>query len=359
VLQGARAAAYAAGYLLFVRDARVFAQRFDPVAGTLSGRPTALADATSFSVAGGSVLAYQGGSAQGRLEWLDSSGNSQGVIGDIGEHSAPKISPDGRHVLTAIRDSHSGASDLWSFPSRGGISTRLTFGPGRKHWSVWSPDGKFIAYGGVSNGGAALFRQLADGSGAPEALLTLGPEIRSSPVVDWSPDGRYLSYDVFSLKGSREENWILPLFGDHKPFRVGALNVDQFDGNFSPDGHWLAYFSYETGRPEVFVVPFPGPGGKYQISQTGGWLVRWAQGDKLFFATMGNRIMEADLALTGNSLEVKSIRPLFQMTPPNLSAPLFDVSTDGQRFLVVNAADPTASRSITLLLDWTAGLKER
>jgi hypothetical protein len=108
----------------------------------------------------------------------------------------------------------------------------------------------------------------------------------------------------------------------------------------------------------VFVVPFPGPGGKYQISQTGGWLVRWAQGDKLFFATMGNRIMEADLALTGNSLEVKSIRALFQMTPPNLATPLFDVSPDGQRFLVVNAADPTASRSITLLLDWPGKLKE-
>jgi Tol biopolymer transport system component/predicted Ser/Thr protein kinase len=359
VLGNARAVAYAAGYLLFVRDSRVFAHRFDPAAGTLSGQPTALAEAASFSAAGGFVVAYQGGSAQGRLEWFDSNGNSQGVIGDVGEYTAPRISPDGRRVLTGVRDPRSGETDLWSFPLAAGVSTRLTFGPGRKLWSVWSPDGKFIAYGGTSKGRATLFRQLADGSGTPEALLTFGPEIGTCPVVDWSPDGRYLSYDVFNLKDSREENWVLPLLGDRKPFRVTPLDANQYDGNFSPDGRWFAYFSYETGRPEVFVVPFPGPGGKYQISQAGGWLVRWAQGGKLFFSTMGNRVMEADLALTGNSLEIKSIRALFQMAPPTLAAPLFDVSPDGQRFLAVSAADPTASRSITLLLDWTAGMKGR
>lgn len=126
-----------------------------------------------------------------------------------------------------------------------------------------------------------------------------------------------------------------------------------YDGNFSPDGHWFAYFSFESGRPEVYVIPFPRPGGKYQISRTGGWLVRWANGGKLFYSTIGNRLIEADLALGTNSLRVKSIHPLFQMNPPNIAMPLFDVTPDGEKFIVVTSDRPESS-SITLVANWTA-----
>ena len=152
------------------------------------------------------------------------------------------------------------------------------------------------------------------GSGAEETLLTLGPEISAASVVDWSPDGRYLSFDAFDLNQGRRALWILPLVGDRKPFQCApVVGGDQYDGNFSPDGHWLAYFSDETGQPEVYVVPFPGPGGKYQISHGGGWIVRWDNKGDLFFLTIGNQLMKAELNLTRQSLQVKALRPLFQM----------------------------------------------
>jgi eukaryotic-like serine/threonine-protein kinase len=173
-------------------------------------------------------------------------------------------------------------------------------------------------------------------------------------VVDWSPDGRYLSYDAYNLNQGRRSHWILPLFGDRKPFQCApAIGGNQYDGNFSPDGHWLAYFSDETGQPEVYVVPFPGPGGKYQISQSGGWLVRWDKKGDLFFLTTGKQLTKTELNLGSQSLQVKSLRPLFQMNLTDTPAPLFDVTADGQRFLAVTPARPESS-SVSLLLNWPA-----
>jgi hypothetical protein len=170
--------------------------------------------------------------------------------------------------------------------------------------------------------------------------------------VDWSPDGRYLSYDAHNLNEGHLAQWILPLFGDRKPFRCApVVGGSQYDGNFSPDGHWLAYFSDETGQPEVYVVPFPGPGGKYQISQNGGWLVRWDKKGDLFFLTTGNQLTKAELHLSTQSLQVKSLRPLFQINLADTPAPLFDVTADGQRFLAVTPARAESS-SISLLLNW-------
>jgi Tol biopolymer transport system component len=176
-----------------------------------------------------------------------------------------------------------------------------------------------------TTGKVRIVRKPSDGSGAEETLLTLGPEISAAMVVDWSPDGRYLSYDAYNLNEGRRALWILPLFGDRKSFQCApSVAGNQFDGNFSPDGHWLAYFSDETGQPEVYIVPFPGPGGKYQISQKGGWLVRWDKKGDLFFLTTGNQVIKAELNLGPQSLQVKSLRPLFQMNLADVPAPLFE-----------------------------------
>jgi Tol biopolymer transport system component len=234
------------------------------------------------------------------------------------------------------------------------VSRRMTFGSDWKGWSVWSPDGKYIAYGVETAGKVRIVRKPSDGSGAEETLLTLGPEISAATVVDWSPDDRYLSYDAYNLNEGRRAHWILPLFGDRKPFQCApVVGGNQYDGNFSSDGHWLAYFSDETGQPEVYVVPFPGPGGKYQISHGGGWIVRWDKKGDLFFLTIGNQLMKAELNLGAQSLQVKSLRPLFQMNLADTPAPLFDVSADGQRVLAVTPARAESS-SINLLLNWPA-----
>ncbi len=359
VLKDADYPQYASGYLLFVRGGRrVFAQEFDPESSKLSGPVITLAESTAYSVSGNGVLAYQGGSEQGRIEWFDRSGNSTGTVGQVGLYYSAKISPDGSRVLANNGDLNSPTSDLWVFPASGGVGTRLTFGTGNKAWSVWSPDGKYIAYSCRPDGKPALCRKPADGSGSEEVLYRMSDDANNIAAVDWSPDGRYLGFDQHSLKTSFWQNWSLPLSRERKPFQAAPAAADQFDGNFSPDGRWLAYFSYESGRPEAYVVPFPGPGGKFQISQNGGWLTRWDNKHRIYFLTMGNRLMEADLTLNEKSVQVQAIHPLFQLAVPSFEAPFFDVTPDGNRFLVITAADPTASQSITVLTNWEPKLKQ-
>ncbi len=357
VLEGASVRGYAAGFLLFSKTyGEVLAQPFDPTTGTLSGKAEPLAKAVTVSATSDSILAYQGASSTARLEWFDRSGNPLGTLGEVAEYYSPKISPDGKQVLARVVSPQTGTDELWSFPVSGGVSTRLTFSSGVKLWSVWSPDGKYVAFAGPAGGKQAIFRKPADGSGEAELLYTPGRS-HNLAVVDWSSDGRYLSYDDFDTTKGHEENRILPLGGDTKPFQVMHTDAGVYDGNFSPDARWFAYFSFESGRPEVYVIPFPGPGGKYQISHTGGWLVRWGRDGKLFYSTIGNRLMEADLALGATSLQVKSIHPLFEMNPPNIAMPLFDVTPDGQKFVIVTSDQPESSL-VTLVTNWTSGLRK-
>jgi Tol biopolymer transport system component len=356
VLKNASAPEYASGQLLFMRNgAHVFAQPMDPATGAVSGTPAALADAQSYSVSAAGVLAYQGGSIAGRVEWLDRSGNELGRVGADAVYDAVQIAPDGARVLAEMGDPASGATDLWSYPAAGGVGTRLTFGAGLKEFATWSPDGRYIAYSCGPNG-SAICRKPADGAGAEERLAT--PEGQTGiVVVDWSPDGRYLSINGKLANPPRTEVSVIAVSGDRKATRVATGGADEYDGKFSPDGHWLAYFSYESGRPEIYVIPFPGPGGKFQISQNGGYDVQWDDKGRLYFLTMGDRLMEADLTMSGASLQVNALHPLFQTTLPSFAAPFFDVSADGNRFLVISSAAPHASGSIGVLLNWQATLE--
>ena len=359
VLDDARQPAYSSGFLFFIRNQKIFAQPFDVGSGKVSGTATFLADADWYSLKGPSVLTFQSVSRDTRLQWSDMSGNPTSATGQVAFYLSPKISPDGKQLLFlegALQ--HPDATDLWSLPVAGGVGRRMTFGPDWRGWSVWSPDGKYIAYGVDTPGKARIVRKPSDGSGTEETLLTLGPDISDASVVDWSPDGRYLSFDTFNINEGRRSNWILPVFGDRKPFQCAPVaGGDQYDGNFSPDAHWLAYFSDESGQPEVYVVPFPGPGGKYQISQGGGWIVRWDKKGDLFFLTTGNQLMKAELNLSAQSLQVKSLRPLFQVNLADTAAPLFDVTADGQRLVAVTPARAESS-SISLLVNWPALLEK-
>ncbi|HYK49180.1 MAG TPA: hypothetical protein VEU94_05600, partial [Terriglobales bacterium] len=203
----------------------------------------------------------------------------------------------------------------------------------------------------MENGSYSVRRRPLDGRTAEEILYKDDRYIGAN-VLDWSPDGKYLSIDLTTKEGTYS-NWILPLEGDRKPFRPPAMSRASssiFDGLFSPDGRWIAYFSYETGRPEVYVVPPIAEGAKYQVSTSGGWLPRFTHNHEFYFLTMGNRLMEAQLADQAN-FHVDSIRALFQFDFPNFPSPLWDVSADGQRFVVL-AADHTKSASVTLLTNW-------
>jgi hypothetical protein len=264
VLENARSPGYSAGFLLFVREGKVFAQRFDVGSGKLSGGAILLAESGNYSVGGRSVLGFQSTSPEARLQWYDREGKPLGTIGPVGFYLNVKLSPNGKQVLTVLdmadrRTSSFDGSNLWSLPAEGGVSSRLTYGNGWKAWSVFSPDGKYIAHSMEADGKATLVRRPANGSGSGETLATLEPEFPYASVVDWSPDGRYLSYYAFNTKKGRGENWILPLFGDRKPFQVAEVGASQYDGNFSPDGHWLAYFPTNPGVRKYTSFPFPDP----------------------------------------------------------------------------------------------------
>jgi serine/threonine protein kinase len=348
---------FASGHLLFVRGGHIQAQPFNPSTFKLSGDPRALGEARTFSVSANGVLAYHESSEESELKIFDRNGNVIATPGPLAVYDDPRFSPDGKSIAVTVRDARSGKGDVWVYPAAGGQPTRITFGP-EDFWPVWSPDGKEIAYSVRENGKYSIRRRAVDGHQPEETLYNNKEVYRDSVALDWSPDGKYLSLDLASKEGTFS-NWILPLAGSREPFRPQAtskMSVGSYDGLFSPDSRWLAYFSYETGRPEVFVVTFVSGESKYQVSTAGGWLPRFSRSNELFFATMGNRLMVAQIAKQPN-FHIDSIRSLFQLDLPNYAAPLYDVSADGQRFVVLTA-DHTKSASITLLTNWPAELKE-
>jgi serine/threonine protein kinase len=353
-------AVFASGHLLFVRAGHIQAQPFNPRSFTLSGDPQTIGEARTFSVSQNGVLAYHESSAESELKLFDRSGNLIGTPGSQAVYSDPRFSPDGKSIAVTIEDPRSGKSDIWVFPVAGGQPTRITFGP-EDYWPVWSPDGKQIAYGVRENGKVSIRRRSLDGR-QPEEVLYQNDAYINGSAIDWSPDGKYLSLDLESRDGIFS-NWILPLTADDKtsdrkifqPPAASHMTVSQYDGRFSSDGRWLAYFSYETGRPEVYVVPFE-TGAKTQVSTTGGWNTMFSRDNELFFVSMGNRLMAARTATQAN-FHVDSIEPLFQLDLPNFAGISFDVSPDGKHF-VVQTTDHTKSTSITLLTNWPAALKK-
>ena len=349
---------FASGYLMFVRDGHILAQPFNPQTFKLSGDPQTVGESGGFSVSPNGVLAYHETSAQSEMKILDRSGNVIATPGPRAEYYEPKFSPDGMSIAVAVRDPRSGERDVWVYPAAGGQPTRITFGAD-DFWPHWSADGKEIEYSVRDNGKASFRRRTLDGSQPEEILYTLTDEayVRAQ-AIDWSPDGKYLAFDQMTKEGVWSV-WVLPLAGDRRPFRppaISSMSVSGYDGLFSPDSRWLAYFSYETGRPEVYVIPFLSDGAKYQVSTTGAYIPHFSRSSgEFFFATMGNRLMVGQVAKQA-SFRIDATRPLFQMDLPNFASPSYDVSADGQRFVVLTT-DHTKSTSITLLTNWLAALK--
>ena len=244
-------ARFASDHLLFVRGGHIQAQLFSLRTFQLSGDPQPLGEGITFSVSANGVLAYHESSAQSEMKIFDRTGNVVATPGPLAVYSDPRFSPDGKSIAVTVEDSRSGKNDVWVYPVAGGQPRRITFGP-EVYWGVWSPDGKEIAYSVIENGGFSIRRRSLDGR-QPEEILYHNEGYRSANVLDWSPDGKYLSLDLRTKEGMFS-NWILPLAGDRKPFRPPTTfktSASTYDGLFSPDGRWIAYFSYETGRPEV------------------------------------------------------------------------------------------------------------
>jgi hypothetical protein len=196
-----------------------------------------------------------------------------------------------------------------------------------------------------------LYQKLSTGEG-PEELL-LATDIRKMPE-SWSPDGRFLIYAT--TVSTNRDLWVLPLFGDRKPFPFFPESPFlEMGSQFSPDGRWLAYNTNEAGRSEVFVVPFPGPGGKVRISTARGDNARWRRDGKEIFYLAGNTLMAAAVTVNGSRFGVGAVQRLFEVPMVDGYWP-YDVSPDGQRFLVNTLESAVAP--LTIVVNWPAGLKK-
>ena len=365
LLDADSAAVYATpGRLLFVRQGTLFAQDFDAARLELRGNASPVAErialdtgaqgsaAVSASTAGPFV--YRTGSAGGlrQFVWLDRSGKDIGKAGDLLSTLSVELSPDGRRV--ALHQKVNQNIDVWLLELGRGVLSRFTFDPALDVFPIWSPDGSRIVFGSNRKGPFDLYQKPAIGAGTEELLLATAQD---KAPTDWSPDGRLLLYRSVDPK-TGYDIWALPMNGDRKPFPVVQTNFEERDAQFSPDGKWIAYQSNELGRFEIYIQPFPGPGSKLQVSTNGGAQVRWGpNGKELFYIALDARLMAVPIRLASNpqTAEPGSPTPLFATRVGGALQGTFmqqyDVSSDGQRFLM-NTITEEAASPITVILNW-------
>lgn len=348
-------------YLLFVRDGALVAQEIDVAKLQLRGEPIRISDSVAtdvpysfgdFSVSREGTLAFNSGVHQHELLWFDRAGNPIGSGTPVDRYAHPVLAPDGKQAMFSRDDSKASRTDLFKLDvDRGEVSF---FESGSGFFPVFFPDGKSIGFDCRINGKLGFCSKTSGGAGRRATLWESGD---GKTPINFSPDGRFMS---FTDLGRGVALWILPLTGERKPYPFSPSESLQFHGLFSPDGKWIAYTSNETGEFEVYVQPFPASGEKWKVSAHGGGQPRWRRdGKEMFYRTADGKMMAVPLKAQ-SSFEAGAPRMLFQTSAdplfPNLGIP-YDVTADGQRFLINAAIDESRASPITVITNWTAGLK--
>jgi len=354
-------AIYAAGYLLFQRENSLMAQSFDPSAGKFTGEPQTLSEIVQYdagiwranlSASTNGLLVYASGPASGTeiLTWFDRAGKALGTVGEQGGFFDLDLSPDEKTL--AVTDQNTSTATIWIYDLASKRKTRLTFSGGSHISPIWSPDSQQVAF--TSNQQAAISIKTIGGS-APERTLLSSPGPMYQGITDWSHDGRYLMYE--QGPGVNVQLWVKPLSGDRKPFAYTNSTTQERNGVFSPDGRWVAYLSNETGRPEVFVAPFPWTGAKWQISNGGGADPRWrADGKELYYFDFTG-IVAVEVNGTGSAFHVGNSQLLFRLPVRGLGRE-YAPTRDGQRFIAITPSEGN-SQSLTLVQNWESELKTK
>lgn len=358
------------GYLLFSRSGTLMAQRFDVDRLQLIGEPFAVADSeylsavarTLFSVSQNGVLVYQtGSSTSSELQWFNRGGKPLSAIATPAQYANPRISPDGQKVAVNIDDPQSNPG-IWLFNLENGVRSRFTFDTASAEEApIWSPDGAKVLWMSQRKGGLDFYVKAAIGSGDEEPVTRSSPNLIGLPT-DWSRDGQFLLYTRARADWNLQMT-VLPLRGDRKPFAFAHSQSSEKEGQFSPDGRWVAYSSNESARWEVYVAPFPGPGGKYQISTEGGQQPRWRRdGKELFFLSPDKKLMAVSVK-AGATFEFREPVTLFQTRAREAlsseEAFTYDVSPDGQRFLINVNSERSNPPPLNIVLNWTSEIQRK
>jgi Tol biopolymer transport system component len=349
------------GYLLFARDGALLAQPFDAKTLRIEGdsfqvlddvRFTKADSYASFSHSDHGELAYQTSAAgeYSELAWFTRAGQRLESPVASGNVVDPSLAPDGKRV--AVMRWADATSDIWLFDAARGSSSRLTFDPSIDYAPVWSPDGNTIVFGSNRDGPSDLYQASSSGVGDDKALLKSNAVKRAT---DWSFDGRLIVYESKDRKTDLDL-WTLSVRGDRREAPYLQTEFAERLGRLAPNGRWMAYVSNESGRDEVYVRPFPLSSGKWQISTAGGTEPRWRRdGQELFYLAADQRLMAVPVQ-SSSRLEHGVPRMLFEARMIQDKTWGYDVTPDGQRFVVGLAVGGSPPAPINIVLNWAAAL---
>jgi len=354
------------GHLLYVQGGNLMAAPFDPQRLTVTGAAVPIVEgllhsttsgAAQYSISGTGTLVYISGASysdQRKLVWVNRRGEAQVLAAPARAYVFPRFSPNGKQVGVAITEQE---SQVWLYDLSRETLTRFTFDGTLNLNTVWTPDSKRIVFQSNKSGPPNLYWQHADGSGGLERLTN--SEFVHFPM-SMSPDGQFLAYGEINPT-TGYDLWVLRLKdGQAQPFLRTPFteSVPQF----SPDGHRLAYISNESGRYEVYVQPYPGPGGKWQVSTDGGTEPVWNPNGRELFYRDGSKMMSVEIS-TQTGFTTGKPRMLFEgpYLPSPATTPNYDVSRDGQRFLMLksSATGEEAATQINVVFNWCEEMKRR
>ena len=354
-----RMARFTTGRLLFLRGDALFAQRFDPETIRLYGSPVQLANQigsfvayayAQFSVSNTGVLLYSPAfylGSQRELRWFDRGGKLLGTVGDPAPGVIVNLSPDETRVATARYTD--GRAGIWSTDLKRNIASPLDSQRAGEFDPQWAPDGSVIAFSSDRDGPMALFQKPLAG-GSVERLRSSEASIFMS---DWSKDGRYILYHQ-----TQSKLLAMPMPPEGKPIVVLDTPFLKDQAKFSPDTHWIAYNANNSGRFEVYVTSFPQAKLEIPVSKDGGVQPRWRRdGRELFFLDPQSRLMSVDVRPLKDGLEFGPPRVLFQ-APIDASpeVELYDVTGDGQRFIMMAPIESSTSR-MNVIVNWPSALE--
>ena len=361
------------GYLLFVRENTLMAQAFDADTLDLKGEPFVIAEQAMrnpiigramFSVSENGVLVMRSGVMNSnQLIWFDSAGKQLGPVTPPGGYNMPALSPDEKSVAVSRADLLTGtASDIWLINLERGTQIRLTNDPATDNFPAWSPTGDRITFVSARNRQSSIYVKLSNGSAIEEPLVS-SAEQKFNPT--FSPDGKFIIYSQLNPK-TNLDLYLASTGSDKKIETFLQTNFIEAQARVSPNGHWVAYISDETGRFEVYIQTFPVAGGKVAVSVGGGSQPQWrADGQELYYYAPSRKLMAVEVNGDSSTFTVGTARPLFDIR--SLGAAIdqtfpgngyYTSARNGKRFLVPSIPQTPERQQINVILNWTADLKK-
>jgi dipeptidyl aminopeptidase/acylaminoacyl peptidase len=348
------------GYLIYAgTNDEMFAIRFDERRARVSGPAILVVNKVYVNATGGAVasmsrtgsLVYQIGSASSFLGLADSTGAYRQLLPEAAPYGRPRFSPDGKRIALELR--RGGSTDIYIYSLESGTLARLTTEADANDRPEWTPDGKRILYRSDDAAGVELRWAASDFSGAAEVLER--PKAGGVWEGAISPDGRTLLYRTGTVGNS--DIYYRSLTGDTSAKPLVTSPFTDWAARFSPDGKWVAYQSDQSREFEVYVLPFPGPGPRVQVSDNGGTVPVWSRDGKRLFYTTNQRLMAADVT-TSPTFRVTKRKQLLEMDFVDVPGhPNYDVAPDGKHFLMLR---PSVSGDQIMVVDnWRTELRQR